>query len=193
MGKGHRIGYIRVSTLDQNTERQLDGIELDRTFTDKASGKDTQRPQLQAALTYLREGDTLVVHSMDRLARNSEDLLRTVRELTSRGVTVEFVKNHLTFSGKADPMAKLMMTMLAAFGEFERDLIRERQREGIAIAKARGVYKGRKRALTSEQAAELVECARSGMPKAELARSYGISRETLYQYLRAGESRGMAV
>jgi DNA invertase Pin-like site-specific DNA recombinase len=193
MSKGHRIGYIRVSSLDQNTERQLDGIELDRTFTDKASGKDTQRPQLQAALTYLREGDTLVVHSMDRLARNSEDLLRTVRELTSRGVTVEFVKNHLTFSGKADPMAKLMMTMLAAFGEFERDLIRERQREGIAIAKARGVYKGRKRALTSEQAAELVECARSGMPKAELARSYGISRETLYQYLRAGESQRPAV
>jgi DNA invertase Pin-like site-specific DNA recombinase len=185
MSKGHRIGYVRVSTLDQNTERQLDGVELDRTFTDKASGKDTNRPQLQAALAYAREGDTLIVHSMDRLARNAEDLLRTVRELTGRGVTVEFVKNHLTFSGKSDPMAKLMMTMLAAFGEFERDLIRERQREGIAIAKARGVYKGRKKALTSEQAVELLECARSGMPKAELARSYGISRETLYQYLRA--------
>jgi len=193
MGKGHRIGYIRVSTLDQSIERQLDGIELDRTFTDKASGKDTKRPQLQSALQYLREGDTLVVHSMDRLARNSEDLLRTVRELTNRGVTVEFVKNHLTFSGKADPMAKLMMTMLAAFGEFERDLIRERQREGIAIAKAKGIYKGRKKALTSEQAAELVACARSGIPKAELARSYGISRETLYQYLRAGESQRPAV
>ena len=106
---------------------------------------------------------------------------------TGRGVSVEFVKNNLTFSGKADPMAKLMLTVLAAFGEFERDLIRERQREGIAIAKAKGVYKGRKKALTAEQAAELVECARSGMPKAELARSYGISRETLYQYLRAGE------
>ena len=192
MSKGHRIGYVRVSTLDQNTERQLDDIELDRTFTDKASGKDTQRPQLQAALTYAREGDTLVVHSMDRLARNAEDLLRLVRELTGRGVTVEFVKNHLTFSGKADPMAKLMMTMLAAFGEFERDLIRERQREGIAIAKARGVYKGRKKALNAEQAAELVECARSGMPKAELARSYGISRETLYQYLRAAEQENRA-
>jgi len=186
MSKGHRIGYVRVSTLDQNTERQLDGIELDRTFTDKASGKDTQRPQLQAALEYARDGDFFVVHSMDRLARNAEDLLRTVRELTGRGVTVEFVKNHLTFSGKADPMAKLMMTMLAAFGEFERDLIRERQREGIAIAKAKGVYKGRRKALNAEQTAELVECARSGMPKAELARSYGISRETLYQYLRAG-------
>jgi DNA invertase Pin-like site-specific DNA recombinase len=185
MSKGHRIGYVRVSTLDQNTERQLDGIELDRTFTDRASGKDTNRPQLQAALHYARDGDTLVVHSMDRLARNAEDLLRTVRELTGRGVTVEFVKNRLTFSVKADPMGKHMMTMLAAFGEFERDLIRERQREGIAIAKAKGVYKGRKKALTAEQAAELVECARSGMPKAELARSYGISRETLYQYVRA--------
>jgi len=185
MSKGHRIGYVRVSTLDQNTERQLDGIELDRTFTDKASGKDTQRPQLQAALEYARDGDFFVVHSMDRLARNAEDLLRTVRELTGRGVTVEFVKNHLTFSGKADPMAKLMMTMLAAFGEFERDLIRERQREGIAIAKAKGVYKGRRKTLNAEQTAELVECARSGMPKAELARSYGISRETLYQYLRS--------
>jgi DNA invertase Pin-like site-specific DNA recombinase len=187
MSKGQRIGYVRVSTLDQNTQRQLEGIELDRTFSDKASGKDVDRPQLQAALAYLREGDTLVVHSMDRLARNAEDLLRIVRELTGRGVTVEFVKNHLTFSGKSEPMAKLMMTMLAAFGEFERDLIRERQREGIAIAKAKGVYKGRKKALTAEQAAELFECARSGMPKAELARSYGISRETLYQYLRAGQ------
>ena len=190
MSKHQRVGYVRVSTLDQNTERQLEDIELDRTFTDKASGKDTNRPQLQAAIGYLREGDTLVVHSMDRLARNSEDLLRTVRELTGRGVTVEFIKNRLTFSGKADPMAKLMMTMLAAFGEFERDLIRERQREGIAIAKAKGVYKGRKRALTSDQTAELIECARSGMPKAELARSYGISRETLYQYLRVGDVAG---
>ena len=123
---------------------------------------------------------------MDRLARNAEDLLRIVRELTGRGVSVEFVKNHLTFSGRADPMGKLMLTMLAAFGEFERELIRGRQREGIAIAKAKGVYKGRKKALATEQLQELVELARSGMPKAELARSYGIGRETVYQYLRSG-------
>ncbi|HLX30789.1 MAG TPA: recombinase family protein [Casimicrobiaceae bacterium] len=186
MSKGHRIGYIRVSTLDQNTERQLDGIELDRTFTDKASGKDANRPQLLAALQYVRGGDTFIVHSMDRLARNTEDLLRTVRELNERGVVVTFVKENLTFNGKHDAMAELMMTVLAGIAKFERALILERQREGIAIAKARGVYKGRKRALNAEQAAELVECARSGMPKAELARSYGISRETLYQYLRVG-------
>jgi DNA invertase Pin-like site-specific DNA recombinase len=121
---------------------------------------------------------------MDRLARNAEDLLRIVRELTDRGVTVEFVKNHLTFSGKSDPMGKLMMTMLAAFGEFERDLIRERQREGIAIAKAKGVYKGRRKALKPEEAVTLREMAEAGMPKAELARTYGVSRQTVYEYLK---------
>jgi len=186
MSKSQRIGYIRVSAIDQNTERQLDGVDVDRTFTEKASGKDTQRPQLKAALEYARDGDTLLVHSMDRLARNAEDLLRIVRELNGRGVSVEFVRNQLTFSGKADPMGKLMLTLLAAFGEFERELIRERQREGIAIAKAKGVYKGRKKALPPEQLKELVELANSGLPKAELARSYGISRETVYQYLRGG-------
>lgn len=99
-------------------------------------------------------------------------------------MTVEFVKNRLTFAGKADPMGKLMMTMLAAFGEFERDLIRERQREGIALAKAKGVYKGRRKALKPEEAVPLREMAETGMPKAELARTYGISRETVYSYLK---------
>ena len=186
--KVQRVGYIRVSTLDQSTERQLDGIEVDCVFTDKASGKDIKRPQLQAALSYVREGDTLVVHSLDRLARNAEDLLRTVRELTEKGITVEFVKNRLTFAaGGSDPMSTLMLTMLAAFASFERDLIRERQREGIALAKARGVYsKPRRKKLTPEDATELVASAHSGMPKAELARAYGVSRETVYQYLRGG-------
>jgi len=184
MKKGHRIGYVRVSTLDQNTERQLDGIKLDKVFTDKASGRDTKRPQLAAALEYVREGDILIIHSLDRLARNVEDLRRIVRELNERGVSVEFVKNHLTFSGGGDPTARLMLTMLGAFAEFERELIRERQREGIAIAKAKGVYKGRKRALEPEDANELVAQARAGIPKADLARAYGISRETVYQYLR---------
>lgn len=186
MAKRHRVGYVRVSTVDQNTERQLDGMQLDRIFTDKASGKDVKRPQLQAALEYVREGDMLFVHSLDRLARNAEDLLRIVRELTERRVTVEFVKNKLIFAGDAaDPMARLMLTMLAGFATFERDLIRERQREGIALAKARGAYKGRKKALDPEEAKELREQAYAGIPKADLARAYGISRETVYQYLKA--------
>jgi DNA invertase Pin-like site-specific DNA recombinase len=189
MKKDQRIGYVRVSTLDQNPERQLDGIELDKKFEDQASGKDTDRPQLQAALEYLREGDTLIVHSLDRLARNAEDLLRIVRTLTERGVTVEFVKNKLRFaSDDSDPMSKLMMTMLAGFSAFERDLIRERQREGIAIAKAKGLYKGRKKALTVFQIEEARGLARGGMPKVEIARKYKVSRQTIYEYV--GDAKG---
>lgn len=185
MSKGKRIGYIRVSTADQNTERQLEGIELDKMFVDKASGKDATRPQLQAALDYVRDGDVLLVHSMDRLARNTEDLLRIVRELTSSGVTVSFVKDSMTFSAdESNPQQHLMMTMLAGFAQFERALIRERQREGIAIAKANGVYKGRKPALTPEQIQALQVRAAGGEAKAAIARELGISRETLYQYLR---------
>src|SRR5258708_16225279 len=184
MTKGQRVGYVRVSDADQNIERQLDGIELDRVFTDRASGKDVKRPQLQAALEYLREGDTLYVHSLDRLARNAEDLLRVVRELTQRGVAVEFFKNKLSFAcATPDPMPNLMLTMLAGFATFERDLIRERQREGIALAKARGVYKGRKKALKPEEADQLRESADAGLSKAELARTYLITRETVYSYL----------
>lgn len=185
--KGHRIGYIRVSSADQNTVRQLDGIELDITFTDKASGKSTDRPQLQAALKHARLGDVFVVHSMDRLARNCEDMLRTVRELNNKGVSVQFVKENMFFSaGKDDPRSVLMFTMLSAFGEFERALIKERQREGIAIAKAKGtVYKGRKRALSAEQAAELRRLVAIGGIKSQLAREFGICRDTLYQYIRS--------
>jgi DNA invertase Pin-like site-specific DNA recombinase len=184
---GQRIGYRRVSSIVQSTERQLEGVTLDRTYEDKLSGKDVNRPQLKAAMDYCRDGDTLIVHSLDRLARNTEDLLRIVRELNAKGVTVEFVKNHMTFAaGKHAPMPKLMLTMLAAFAEFERNLIRERQAEGIAIARTKGVYKGGQPKLTPVQAKELRSQARKGVAKAELARTYGISRETVYQYLRSG-------
>lgn len=98
MAVGQRVGYVRVSTVDQNPKRQLEGVALDRVFTDRASGKDTKRPELDALLTYVRDGDAVVVHSMDRLARNLEDLRRLVRELTGRGVRVEFVKEALTFT-----------------------------------------------------------------------------------------------
>jgi DNA invertase Pin-like site-specific DNA recombinase len=181
-----RIGYIRVSSLDQNAERQLDGIHLDKLFTDKASGKDTNRPQLQSALHHVRAGDTLVVHSMDRLARNVEDMLRLVREMNDRGVSVEFIKENMSFTaGSDDPRSILMFTMLSAFAQFERSLIKERQREGIALAKAKGtVYKGRKPALNAERIAQLREQAASGANRTKLAKEFGISRETLYQYIR---------
>lgn len=181
--KGHRIGYVRVSSFDQNPERQLEGIPVDRIFTDKASGKDTQRPQLDALLAFVRQGDTVVVHSMDRLARNLDDLRRIVQGLVKRGIRIEFVKEHLTFTGEDSPMATLMLSVMGAFAEFERALLRERQREGIELAKQRGAYRGRKRLLSPEQVAELRRRVAAGEKKAHLAREFGISRETLYAYL----------
>ena len=180
---GKRIGYVRVSTLDQNESRQLEGVQLDKRFVDKASGKDTKRPQLQAALDYVRDGDVIVVHSMDRLARNLDDLRRIVMELTDRGVVVEFVKEHLTFTSEDNAMSKLLLSVMGAFAEFERSLIRERQREGIALAKKAGAYKGRKPSLTSERVAQLRARVAAGEKKAALAREFGISRETLYSYV----------
>ena len=182
--QGQRIGYIRVSSFDQNPERQLEHIQVDKVFTDKASGKDTQRPQLEALISFVREGDTVVVHSMDRLARNLDDLRRLVQGLTQRSVCIEFVKEHLTFTGEDSPMANLMLSVMGAFAEFERALIRERQREGIALAKQRGAYRGRKKSLSDPEIAEVRRRVVAGEKKATLAREFGISRETLYQYLR---------
>lgn len=174
--------------MDQNTERQLDGVELDKRFEDRASGKDTARPALIEALGYVREGDTLVVHSMDRLARSLEDLRRTVRELTARGVRVEFVKENLTFTGEDSPMSTLLLSMLGAVAEFERSMIRERQREGIAIAKAKGVYKGRRPVLTDTQVAEVVRRLDAGESATDLAREFRVARATVYN-VRNREAR----
>lgn len=185
---GQRIGYIRVSTFDQNPERQLEHVQVGKVFADKASGKDTQRPQLDALLTFVREGDTVVVHSMDRLARNLDDLRRLVQGLTQRRVCIEFVKESLTFTGEDSPMAILMLSVMGAFAEFERALIRERQREGIALAKQRGAYRGRKKSLPPERIAELRGRVAAGEKKAQVARDFGISRETLYSYLAEADS-----
>jgi DNA invertase Pin-like site-specific DNA recombinase len=181
---GQRIGYIRVSTFDQNPERQLEGAQVDRAFTDKASGKDVKRPQLEALMSSSRTGDTVVVHSMDRLARNLGDLRRIVQTLTQRGVHIEFVREHLSFTGEDSPMANLMLSVMGAFAEFERSLIRERQREGIALAKQRGAYRGRKKSLSDQEITRLRQRAAAGEQKTALAREFGISRETLYQYLK---------
>jgi len=181
---GQRIGYVRVSSFDQNPERQLENVPIDRIFTDKVSGKDTLRPQLEALFTFVRDGDTVVVHSMDRLARNLDDLRRIVKTLTGRGVRIEFVKESLTFTGDDSPMATLMLSVMGAFAEFERALIRERQREGIVLAQQRGVYQGRKKMLSAGQVTQIRHRVSEGEAKAQIARELGISRETLYQYLR---------
>lgn len=177
-----RFGYQRVSTIDQNTERQLDGVAVDRMYTDKASGKDANRPELERLLDNVRDGDTIVVHSMDRLARNLEDLRRVVRELTAKGVAVEFHKENLKFTGEDSPMNTLLLSMLAAVAEFERSMILERQREGIAIAKAKGKYKGRKAVLSDEQAAELKAMRQAGESVTAIAKHFRISRQTVYNY-----------
>lgn len=182
--KGQIVGYVRVSTDGQNTVRQLDGMTLDRTFTDKASGKDTERPQLMACIAYVREGDVLAVHSMDRLARNLDDLRRLVLLLTKKGVRVKFIKESLEFSGDDSPMSNLLLSVMGAFAQFERDLIRERQKEGIAIAKRNGVYKGRKPSLSPEEAEMLRRRIALGERKTDLAREFGVSRGVIYSYGR---------
>jgi DNA invertase Pin-like site-specific DNA recombinase len=186
-GKGRRIGYKRVSSVDQNTLRQLDGMTFWKVFEDKASGKDTNRPMLQEAISRCCEGDTLVFHSMDRASRNLADLLKLVQDLNGQGVSVEFVKEGLTFNGEDKPMAKLLLSVMGACAEFERSMIRERQREGIAIAVAKGdVFKGRKKTLTPARADELrARVASKAVSKAAVAREFAISRETLYSYLNA--------
>ena len=185
-----RIGYVRVSSADQNTERQLADQQLTVTFTDKASGKNADRPQLQAMLAgNWPEGSTVVVHSMDRLARSLTDLLQLVEQLTGRGINVHFVKEAKTFRGgdSTDPMDMLMLSMLGAVAQYERELIRERQAEGIAKAKQRGVYKGRKRKLTDPaQIQQIVaEATALGANKTHIAQRHGLSRQTLYKYVKS--------
>lgn len=180
---GQRIGYIRVSTVYQNTDRQLEGLSLDKTFTEQASAKDTHRPKLQEMIQFARAGDTVIVHSMDRMARNLDDLRSIVKTLTSKGVSVEFHKEQLTFTRDESPMANLLLSVMGAFAEFERSLLRERQREGVALAKNRGAYKGRKRELSAEQVIMIKKSIAEGQKKSVIAKTVGISRETLYRYL----------
>lgn len=185
---GQVIGYVRVSTLEQNTGRQLEQLKaehLDDVYEDHISGKSLERPELDRLRRHVRKGDTVVVYSMDRLARNLRDLRNLVDELTDRGIVVRFLKEHLEFTGEPNSTAKLMLNIMGAVAEFERELILERQREGIALAKAEGKYKGGKFKLSAAKVRELNNRASAGnISKAALAREFGISRETLYQYLK---------
>lgn len=190
MNKAHgdnmKVGYVRVSSWEQNTDRQLVDEALDKVFVDKVSGATTtNRCELQALIEFVREGDIVVVHSMDRMARNLDDLKQVVNKLTGKGVAVQFKKEGLTFTGEADnAMSKLLLNVMGAFAEFERSLIKERQMEGIAQAKAKGgVYKGRKKALSENDIIKAKEMLADGATKTAIAKELGVSRETLYKYL----------
>lgn len=185
MTKGQNVAYRRVSSLLQNEARQLEGMRFDREFLDKISGKDKNRPALNECLEYIREGDTLHVHSMDRLARNLGDMENIVRSLVGRGVTVKFHKENLTFSnGKDNPANTLLLQIMGAFAQFELSMIRERQREGIAIAKKKGKHIGRKASLDESRIGQVRDLWESGRNKTEIAAEMDVSRVTLYEFLK---------
>ncbi|MEI4197695.1 recombinase family protein [Roseovarius sp. E0-M6] len=173
-----RIGYTRVSSTDQNTDRQ-ELPDVEKMFTDKASGGSTDRPALTELLEFAREGDVVVVWSIDRFARSLIDLQTLVSELNGKGVAVEFVSERLTFNSETDdPFAALQMQLMGAFAEFERKIIRKRQKEGIAKAKARGAFKGRKPSIDRD---EIARRHAEGQKPTHIARDMGISRPSVYR------------
>lgn len=171
------IGYIRVSTVQQNTDRQLAGVTLDKVFEDKASGKNTQRPQFEAMMNYVREGDVLHVHSIDRLCRNTTDLLATVEQLTKRGVSVHFHKEDFK-TGKNSPAGNMMLTVLAAVAQMEREMMLERQREGIAAAKAAGRIAKRGNGKAIDRAGIAAALANGGSIRS-VAKDFSVSTQTV--------------
>ena len=175
-----RVGYARVSTEEQNLERQDLG-EVDRLFSEKKSGSTRERPALAEMVAFVRTGDEVVVFSIDRLARDLRDLEAIISELNNKGVSISFLQERLTFSGdQEDALARLQLQMMGAFAEFERAIIRKRQAEGIAKAKARGVYKGRKKTIDATQVKQLKS---DGMSVADIARTMKISRMSVYRNL----------
>jgi DNA invertase Pin-like site-specific DNA recombinase len=167
-------------------DRQLEGLELDKVFCEKISGKDSNRPELQSCLMYLREGDILFVHSLDRLARNMRDLLEIVSSLVDKGVEVRFIKENINFSSDSSAISVLLLNVMGAFAQFELTLIRERQREGIKLARERNAYKGGKPKLTQEQAADIIKRASEGVTKSHLAREYKVYPSTIINYIKRG-------
>ena len=180
---GKRIGYIRVSTFDQNPGRQLEGIQLDKKFIDHASAKSMDRPQLKQMLEFVREDDIVIIHSMDRLARNVHDLRKLVNLLVDQKIQVHFMKENLQFNGADSPMSNLLLSLIGAFAEFEYAFIRERQREGIAAAKKQGKFKGTLPKLNAEKIELLKQRMLTRDSKTKIAEEFGISRFTLYKYL----------
>ena len=180
------IAYVRVSTVEQNEARQLEALEkynIDKWFTEKVSAKDTNRPQLQAMLDFAREGDTVYIHEFSRLARSTKDLLEIVEALNNKGVQLVSNKENLDTS---TPTGKLMLTMIGAIAEFERQQILERQKEGIAIAKKEGKFKGRQVKAIDEEifSKYYVEYKLRRINKTQLAEKLNISRPTLDKLLK---------
>ena len=187
-----RVAYVRVSSAGQNLDRQLERVgAVDKTYREyQSAATASERPQLREALDYVREGDTLVVSSIDRLARSLRDMLEVMEELEQKGVTVEFISQGLTIRPDGgDLTTRLILHIVTAVAQSEREMLRERQVEGIALAKQiPGKYRGRARKLSSQQIEELRARALDGVPKAQLARDYGVSRTTLYEYLANAKS-----
>jgi len=181
-GSHMRVGYKRVSSVEQNLARQDLG-DVERIFEDKISGKDTNRAALHEMIGFVREGDEVLVHSIDRLARDLRDLQDIIQKLNDKGVGISFLSERLTFTGKADDaMSKLMLQMMGSFSEFERNIIRKRQAEGIAKAKERGVYKGRAKSVSD---GKIVALKAKGYKVTEIAEELGINRITVYRALKA--------
>ena len=185
MGESMKVAYIRVSTEDQNTARQEEAMKslgIEKAFIEKISGKSMDRPQLKAMLDYVREGDTLVVESYSRLARNTKDLLSIVEELERKGVAFVSLKEDIDTS---TPQGKLMLTIFAGLAQFERECTLQRQKEGIAIAKAGGKYKGRKPVAIPDNWNEVVALWRTGEITAKVAqKKLGMTSATFYRKLK---------
>lgn len=177
-----KVAYIRVSTEGQNTARQeeaMKGLGVERCFIEKISGKNTDRPQLKAMMDFVRDGDTLIVESYSRLARSTHDLLEIVDALSKKGVSFVSLKENIDTS---TPQGKLMLTIFAGLAQFERECLLQRQAEGIAIAKANGVYKGRKPVDTPDNWEEVVEEWKSGKISAvEAIKKTGLTKATFYR------------
>lgn len=188
------FNYLRVSTVLQNTERQLLNVSCDRIYEDKLSGKDTNRPQFKLMMDNLREGDVINVHSLDRIGRSTKDILQIVQDIKNKKCSIKFHKENLTFDGtKSDLYSDLMLTILSGFAEFERNIILERQREGIEIAKQKGKYKGRPVKLTPEQLETMKSDFYSGIPKTEIAKKYGVTRAYVYQLVANTNAASKAI
>ena len=184
------IAYLRVSTTEQNTDRQLNekGISFDKTFIDKCSGCSTKRPALNELKEYVREGDTIHVHSIDRLARNLVDLKQLINDWNNQGVSVRFHKENLSFNaGGNDHMSELMLNMLGAVAQFELAMIQERRQEGIDKAKAEGKYKGRPVNETNHQ--RISELRSQGVSLRKIASTVGVSLSTVQRALTAKENK----